>query len=268
MEILGSPWFFSMVEKRATSPQKRLLAIFTVVGEWMAAPGICEQFSATAISGIPVSPGFRHLTSFLTRHAQAANAANPAALSQQLSLLLIGAIAEQHRTPSLPVMDGAISAAEVLVHKACASRAGKKTAWLGGIAATLMISATAWLMLSHPAPARQDTAYQSSGYQTAAYPLSQPGDRQLSPDEIEAVLALHDQITSGECRAPHMAMLPPGQTSAYMNLVESRQSDDPVADRAAIRAFMTWFNTIHATECFPKHENDHINAAWVKRKIS
>ncbi len=270
MEILGSPWFFSMVEKRAANPQAKLLTIFTVVGEWMLAPGIREQFSANTVSSIPASPGYLRLTAFLTKHAQAANASNPAALSQQLSLLLIGAIAEQLRTPELPVMEDAANAAEVLVRKACTYRSGRKMAWLGGIAATLVVSATAWMLLPHHAttPAFSVAYPTSHGYQTAAYPLAKPAARQLSPDEIEAVLTLHEQIVSGECRAPHMAMLPPGQTEAYMNVVESRQPSDPEADRAALRAFMTWFNTIHATECFPKHENDHINTAWVKRKIS
>lgn len=269
MDILGSPWFFSMVEKRATQPQARLLAVFAIVGDWMLAPGIRERFSANALANIPTSPEYGQLIMFLTRQAQAAHASNPAALAQQLSLLLIGAIAEQLRTPEQPVMDDAANAAKVLVDRACIARAGNHMAWLGGIAAALMISATAWMLLPHPvAPRTTNVAHTSGGHHAVVYPINQPAANQLSPDEIEAVLTLHQQIVNGECRAPHMAMLPPGQAAAYMNVVESRQPENLEVDRAALHAFMTWFNTIHATECFPRHENDHINTVWVKRKLS
>jgi hypothetical protein len=91
--------------------------------------------------------------------------------------------------------------------------------------------------------------------------------RQVNPDEVEAVLALHEQILRGECNAPHLAMLPPDQTTAYMNVIESRQPDDPAADEASLRAFMAWYNSIHAIECYPPHTNDHINTVWVRKKV-
>lgn len=264
MELIESAWFFSMVEKRAASPQERLLAVFSVVSDWMSAPGIHAQLVAEQISALPASSGLRHLTEFMTRHAQAANANNPAALSQQLSLLLIGAIAEQLRHPERQVINDAAEAARVLVSKACSRRLGTRWTYLGGIAATLMVSVIAWMLLpQHTPPAQLARAHTVSAYHMVAL-----NDKQLSPDEIEAVLALHDQIVRGECRAPHMAMLPPAQAVAYMNVVEARKPEDPVADRASIRAFMAWFNSIHATECYPPHTNDHINTTWVRKTVS
>jgi hypothetical protein len=101
----------------------------------------------------------------------------------------------------------------------------------------------------------------------AGYPAIMPvAVKHINPDEIEAVLALHDQIMRGECRAPHLAMLPPAETTAYMNVIEFRRPDDPVADEAALRAFMTWFNTIHATECYPQHSNGHTSVVWNRKQ--
>lgn len=261
MDILESHWFFSMVEKRSASPRERLLAVFFVVGEWMSAPGIRNQFSIDTVATFTATPGFRYLTEFLSRHAQSAKAKNPAILSTQLSLLLIGAIAEQLRHPELQIMNDATEAASVLIEQACASTLNKKWLYGGSIAATIMLSLALWSLVPHQTTPNQVM----SAYQPVVLHNDTDAQRQLSPDEIEAVLALHEQIVSGVCRPPHMAMLPPGQTSAYMNVIEFRKPDDPIADRASIRAFMNWFNSIHATECYPPHTNDHINTVWVRR---
>lgn len=261
MDILESHWFFSMVEKRGASPRDRLLAVFLVVGDWMSAPGIRSQFSVNAIAAIPATPGYRFLTEFLARQALSAKASNPAVLSTQLGLLLIGAIAEQLRHPELQIMSDATEAARVLINQACASRPNRKWLYGGSIAATLVLSLATWGVVQH----QSASSPMMSAYQPVALHGDSDAQRQLSPDEIEAVLALHEQIVSGVCRPPHMAMLPPGQTSAYMNVIEFRKPDDPIADRASIRAFMSWFNSIHATECYPPHTNDHINTVWVRR---
>jgi len=258
MNLLASPWFFSMVEKRGSSPKQKLLAVFSISRDWLAAPGIGEQFSLEMNAAAHQS--IQHLSQFLTRLAEAAKAANPAVLSNQLSLLLMGAITEQQRNPQSPAMEEAMQAAQVLIDMACQRNHNKHYFFIGGIAASLFACFLGWKMLmSHNS---------MPVMHMASYPVHIVQTNSLSPDEVEAVLALHSQILSGECRAPHLAMLPQGQMSAYMNVIEFRKPDDPVADEANIRAFMTWFNTIHATECYPRHSNDHINTVWVRKGLS
>ncbi|HEY3327093.1 MAG TPA: hypothetical protein VGK14_07955 [Novimethylophilus sp.] len=69
----------------------------------------------------------------------------------------------------------------------------------------------------------------------------------VSPDEIDAVL-----------------VLPPGQMTAYMNVVEFRTPDDPAADRKNIREFLAWFNKIQSTECYDPPINGHTAVTWKK----
>lgn len=258
MNLLSSPWFFSMVEKRSRSPKEQLLAIFSISRDWLAAPGIHDQFALEASA--ETHQNVQHLAQFLTRLAKAAEARNPAALSNQLSLLLIGAIAEQKRDPLSPVMDEAMQAAQVLIAKACQRDYTKHYVYAGGIAASVFACFLGWKMLMPHST--------TPVVHVANYPVHIMQTNSLSPDEVEAVLALHSQIVRGECRAPHLAMLPQAQMTAYMNVVEFRKPDDPVADEANIRAFMSWFNTIHATECYPQHSNDHTNTKWVARKMN
>jgi hypothetical protein len=260
MELFESPWFFSMVEKRGSTPRECLLAVFAITDEWIAAPGLREKFSLETIVGESSSQKLQHLTAFLNRLSVAAKARNPAVLSNQLALLLMGAIAEQLRHPELHVLKDAAEAAQVLVASACNRASNWRFAYGAGLAATVMAALVGWHMLAQP-------TLPTLAPQMASYHNIMPvAVTRVSPDEIEAVLALHEQIMRGECRAPHLAMLPPAQTTAYMNAIEFRQPEDPAADEAGLRAFMAWFNTIHATECYPQHTNDHINTVWLGKK--
>jgi hypothetical protein len=260
MEILQSPWFFSMVEKRGRTPQERLMAVFAITGEWIAAPGLSDKFSPEVLLDKPSEQSFAPLTVFLSRLASAAHARNPAMLSNQLALLLMGAIAEQLRHPEMQVLEEAAGAAQVLITTACSPATTRRYAYASGLAATVLAAVVGWHVLSQPSPVPAPT-------HLAVYHATMPvAVNHINPDEIEAVLALHDQIMRGECRAPHLAMLPPAETTAYMNVIEFRQPDDPAADAAGLRAFMTWFNTIHATECYPQHSNGHTSVVWNRKQ--
>lgn len=250
MKILESPWFFGLVERRAHRPAERLQAVFSVAGDWLAAPGIREQLAAPANA-----TGLFILKNYLRQQAQAAGAHRDDTLATQLLLLLTGAIAEQLRHPASPAFEDAAIAARTLIRNACKRPARRNQ--LAGVAATVMlVGLAAWF---YPQQAGQPV---SPALATSV--VYHAATTRLSPDELEAVLALHERIAKGECRAPHMAMLPPGQSTAYMNVVAFRAHQD-FAEAQNIRAFMAWFRSVQATECFPKHENDHINTVWVKK---
>lgn len=144
MHILESPWFTSLVEKRAESAKGRLQAVFSIAGEWLAAPGIREQFS----SELGVPSDFPQLKS-LAREALRAGAAQHEVLATQLLMLLTGAIAEQLRQPSLSVMQDATKASETLIHNACRNPRSRKLA-ASGIAAGVLLTGLA-IILHQPA---------------------------------------------------------------------------------------------------------------------
>lgn len=263
MELFESTWFFSMVEKRGSTPQQRLLAVFSIAAEWIAAPGLHEKFSLELQHMQSSGQKLEHLTTFLNRLSVSAKARNPALLSNQLALLLMGAIAEQLRHPEMQVLDEAADAARILVSSACNRTFDRRWAYGAGVAATVFAMLIGWHLSAPPAITTLTNPQLAANRELMPVAVK----RQINPDEIEAVLALHERIMSGECRAPHLAMLPPDQTIAYMNVVESRQPDDPVAEEASLKAFMAWYDTIHATECYPQHTNDHINTVWLRKKV-
>lgn len=256
MHILDSEWFVKLAEKRGDSPSGRLLAIFSIAEEWLCAPGIREQFDLSAT----LPSQFPRLRAFVMTQASLAGARNPEAFSLQLLMLLTGAILEQLRQPPSTALQDASRASMALLHAAC--RFHTHNIWkASGITACLLaVLATAAIYLPSAFTRKDAGLLHPHSLQPVVFQASS----RLSPDEIAAVLDLHDRIAKGECRAPHLAMLPPGEMSAYMNIVEFR-SDQGFADSEGIRAFMTWFKSVQATECFPKHENDHINTVWVKK---
>lgn len=255
MDLLESPWFFRMVEQQGRTPRQRLLAVFSVLDAWLAAPEIRAQVRSTHH---PDSPLYHSevLKDFLTRIATAARAQQPASLANQLLILLQGAIAEDLRNPEAGAIAEAGKAAQAIIEQACA---GQRTAWrwtLGGIAA----SVTA-LVIAYPAvqlPWVPDASTQAVPVLTVT-PLPS-----YSPGNIEAVLALQEQIAKGICPAPPLLAMTPGQATAYLNVINYRTPENPVADSKNLRAFLAWFEQTRMSECYQAPVNGHTTVAWVK----
>ena len=255
MELLESPWFFKMVEQQGRNPRQRLLAVFSVIDTWLAAPGMREQLRATQRGDFFLYQN-QPFKDFLTRIAVAARVRHPASLVNQLTILLQGAIAEDLRNPKSGAVSEAGKAAQAIIIEACPNR---RTAWhwtMGGMAAALI--AAVFLYPSAQLSWVPETAPISASAFAGAQQLL------YNPDSVEAVLALQEQIAKGVCPAPQLLALPQGQVTAYMNAINFRTPDDPAADRKNLRAFLAWFEQTRASECYQPPSNGHTNVAWVK----
>lgn len=255
MELLESPWFFKMVEQQGRTPRQRLLAVFSVLDSWLAAPGIRAQ---VRIAHHPDNPLYHSqvLKDFLTRIAIAARAHQPASLVNQLLILLQGAIAEDLRNPEAGAITEAGKAAHAIIEQACAMQ---RTGWrwtLGGIAASVTALVIAY-------PAVQLPWVPDASTQTVPI-LAKAQSPSYNPDNIEAVLALQEQIVKGVCPPPQLLALTPGQATAYLNVINFRTPDDPVADSKNLRAFLAWFEQTRMSECYQPPVNGHTTVAWVK----
>jgi hypothetical protein len=257
-------WFFRLVENSGQSPAERLVAVFGVVENLLQAPDIRERLKQEF-------PGKAHclyqageLSDFLGNLADAAGMANSAGIAQQLSILLQGAIAEELRNPGSGALGEAAIVARVVIDKSTKGarlEIGSRAGWasVGGVVA-LLLAVTLNLIPTAPTTTPQALPAVRSSMVQVAHPM--PAG--VSPDEIEAVLALHEKIERGICRAPHLLVLPPGQVTAYMNAIEARTPEDPAADGRNLRAFLAWFDTIKSTECYDPPLNGHTSVKWSK----
>ena len=94
-------WFKAAVEARATTPERRLLAVFDVLGEWLAEDtfrgcalqNACIELADAGHAGHGVAvTNKRALRSYLVDLATQAGVHGPRASAEQLALLFEGAI--------------------------------------------------------------------------------------------------------------------------------------------------------------------------------
>lgn len=261
MQLLESAWFFRMVEQHGKTPAQRLLAIFSITETWIAAPGIRESMLLEAQATPRSLYACAQLKQFLANIARDARARHPESLVNQLVILLQGAIAEEIRNPASGSIGEAGKAARAIVDKACRQRPNRAYLATGSIAAAMLVVLGGYYQLFRPSHqpverfASQPAMTRATGFQQAPY----------NPDSVDAVLALQEQIDRGVCPAPQLLALPPGQVTAYMNVIHFRTPEDPAADRENIRAFMAWFQRTRSTECYMPPINGHTSVAWVAR---
>lgn len=104
-------WFQKTVEKQATAPAERLLAMFDVLEEWFSQPGFrgCAFINSSVELVDPEHPGYQvaiehqqALYGYILHLVQAAELDNPDAVAEQLLLLMEGAIvvAMMRRSPA------------------------------------------------------------------------------------------------------------------------------------------------------------------------
>jgi hypothetical protein len=257
MELLESEWFFRMVESYAKSPKDRLVAVFTVTGNWISAPGIRDTFTKNHAPITAIG-----LQGYLTRTAASAGASNPSSLAAQLIILLQGALAEELRAPGIRAMENAAMAAQAVVYRAC--RPGRRSFALrwsaAGSAATILVAALVWHLLpaAQTAPGDAVLALHTSPHMRIA--ARQPMG--INPGDMETALALQEQIDRGNCPAPQLLVLPQGQVTAYMNVIHFRTPENPAEDRRNLHTFLTWFNQTRARECYYPPVNGHTMVSW------
>lgn len=122
-------WFVEQVDAKADTPKAKLLAVFDVIGEWMAVPEFrgCAFINAAAefpLEGNPVhqvsAEFYEHFRSYIADLAGQCGSKSPESLALQLSLLVEGAIvseqmkrhsgsAEQAKQAAIVLIEGSLS---------------------------------------------------------------------------------------------------------------------------------------------------------------
>jgi AcrR family transcriptional regulator len=123
-------WFMREVEKLATTPRDRLVALFTALEAWFKSEEFsgCCFINATAEYAAQDDPIHaaaaehkRLIRSYVREQAMAAQAKDPDELTNQLMLLMEGAIVSAQITGEAVPAQQARAAAEVLINQAVAA---------------------------------------------------------------------------------------------------------------------------------------------------
>ena len=248
-----------MLEKSAKSPKDKLLALFSVLDNWISAPGIREQLG----SSLEAAPSILHccpdLTSYLNGLAKKAGSPSPHTLVSQLLILLQGAIIDELRNPSHESLKAAENAAKAIL--AAQTRLAWARHWkIAGFSGFSAVTAAVITILLYPHAAPKQS-YQAP----TPYTLASNQHDQLSPDTVEKVLALQSRIDSGICPAPQLFTMPQDQVAIYMDIVHFRSLEHPAADSRKLREFLNWYAQSRSWECYYRPVNGHTAVSWVRK---
>jgi len=117
-------WFVEQVDAKADTPKAKLLAVFDVIGEWMAVPEFrgCAFINAAAefpIEGNPMhqvsAEFYDHFRNYIADLAAQSGSKSPKILAQQLSLLVEGAIVSEQMKRHSGSAEQAKQAAIILI---------------------------------------------------------------------------------------------------------------------------------------------------------
>jgi AcrR family transcriptional regulator len=120
-------WFQNTVEKRATEPAERLLAMFDALEEWFSQPDFrgCAFINSSVELVDPEHPGYQvaiahqqALYDYILQLAKVAEIDNPDAVAEPLLLLVEGAIVVAMMRRSPAAVAHAKAAAETLIRMA------------------------------------------------------------------------------------------------------------------------------------------------------
>lgn len=256
MKLLESDWLFNIVERRSNLPAVRLVALFDTIDSWLAAPGIREKLIAddSFISSQSEIPS--RLKHWFSDTSLAAKAENPSMLAFQLIILLQGALAEEMRNPDSRAIMNARLAAQAVITKSCQQHKLVSVPFVAAACSVVVIGLMSWFWF----PKITSVNFES----VPRMPVTQkiPASASFNPQQVDEVLALNEQFTRGVCAPPQMLVLPPGQVTAYMNVINFRKPENPEADRQNLRAFLTWFETTKAGDCYMPPANGHTTVSW------
>jgi len=209
MPLLSSDWLKRMVMKSASDPAARIIHLFTILQDWLDAPGMRDQLMADCLDATGRSP----LQAFLKTLAAEAGLTDPDKLAFQFHFLLIGAINEELRNPGSQAMTQAGEAAASLIAAAKPSRFSGPRIYLAASFASLAIVALVAAPLLKPVvsgPQRVPLA-------AHATLQAQVGQNAMArPDALVAIYQMNNKIKSGQCSYPQALMLAADQRSMFM----------------------------------------------------
>jgi len=252
MNLEAGDWFFRLVDKSSSIPSERLLAVFSVTEQLL--------FSTKFSDDLTINPfTFDVLKNYLTSTAISAKATNPADLSGQLIILLIGAIAEELHNPESQALQNAMTAAKVIIDRACEPKRNTLKYFSAVACFVICVTTTIYWLHLNPISMQPTLAYHNDNYHVKETTANEDS---INPFIISAIFDLQEKVREGVCPAPHLLDIPQGQMIAYMNVINFRHSDNPVADRENLQAFLTWYNQELSRECYYPRMSGYAKVSW------
>lgn len=254
LELLNSVGLLCLIDSSAATPADRLLSLYACVHTWLRDPAMRESLAQDYSHEVSLAGSCPVLSAYLLDLATQAKIPSPAVYVNQMFILLQGALAEELRNPGAGALLEAQDAAKFVMNRARPRAfAHVKQPFIVGSSLILVIALSFMVFSMKPL----GTAAKVPAAPLAEAPLQVQAA--MSPDLIGQVVALKDNMETGNCPAPQLINMPPDRVDAYINVVNTNFSNDPASDSQRLRAFLSWYENYMAWECHFKTENQQKN---------
>lgn len=215
--MLNSEWLLRMLRKSGSSPQKRLLALFDILNDWIDAPLIRQAIRREGLGATTE----QQLLEFLAQEAEKAGVEQPQEIAHQLHLIALGGLHQELLQPGCGALAHGKQAAQTLVKNQTSTRKPlprmTSQAWSATAASMFILAIALWpgsdMPSDHALQPEQAAATMKIAFEYAAKPPA----TLASPDQMAAMYYSIEQMRNGECQYPQALMLPESHRKLYLD---------------------------------------------------
>jgi hypothetical protein len=244
MDILNSQWLLNMLAKSSKSPKGRILSLFDILDDWLAAPDTQIKISQTSLQN-------SQLIEFLTTQAKYLGASNPSSLAEHVVLIARSAAQQEINQPGSGSLMHAKKAANALI----LAQTQKEWIWLEnlraklstlrqavyGIAGMLFVLVgigSIWLPTLLPKQSNALIAKSFSNETTKVSAVVSPVNVKLTAQEAASMYARYEQMRNGTCQFPEAIQIPDKDKAVYLENVVGGKIPTNLNDLAIANSYL------------------------------
>ena len=249
MDIFNSQWLLNMLAKSSKTPQGRILSLFDILNDWLAAPDTQMIITQTSLAN-------SQLIEFLTAQAKILGASNPSILAEHIALIARNAAQQEINQPGCGSLMHAKKAANALIlaqtqsewvwlenlhDKLSAFKPTISKPAIYGIAASLFVTigiGSIWLPTLLHAQAKPLIAKSFSNETTKVSTAISPVNTRLTAQEAAAMYARYEQMRHGTCQFPEAIQIPDKDKAVYLENVVGGKIPTNLNDLAIANSYL------------------------------
>lgn len=239
MDIFNSQWLLNMLAKSSKTPQGRILSLFDILNDWLAAPDTQMKITQTSLAN-------GHLIEFLTTQAKDLGASNPSILAEHIVLIARNAAQQEINQPGSGSLMHAKKAANALI----LAQTQNEWAWLEkvhakpevyGIVASLFILIGIGSIWLPPLLHKQSNPLIAKPFNNESTKVNvavSPVNEKLTAQDAASMYAKYEQMRNGTCQFPEAIQIPDKDKAVYLENVVGGKIPTNLNDLAIANSYL------------------------------
>ena len=240
MDIFDSQWLLNMLAKSSKTPRGRMLSLFDILNDWLAATEIQIKFPSNSVDS-------RQLIDYLTLQAKSLGASNPSILAEHIVLIARNAAQQEINQPGCCSLFHAKKAADALI----LAQTQREIRWLENVKAKpflYAIAASLCLMIgigtillsafSHKDKPHTLVSTKKNTPAKAASPIADIRYTALTAQEAATMYTKYEQMRKGTCQFPEAIQIPDKDKAVYLENVVGGKIPTNLKDLATANAYL------------------------------